>query len=211
MSNEKMDQNKTNFSFNSLLIGLLIGVGIYYLSSKVFSEPGLDNIDEIIAAVPDSIQGSKSTYILKAVQFNARIQDEIDSYNNSNRISREFQDQLTGYKRECPDDTIKGVNFELIPIISSILEGQDKASIQDLILENYGVFVAFGKYPNASEIVLPQSMVPNNYTDDYEGRRTVFINYTKTENDGSISYLNDNSDVRLGDNLGKVCPRYCPQ
>jgi hypothetical protein len=199
-----------------ILTGMIIGGLLCFLFDYINSKPPtLDNVDEIIQAIPGNKKDSASQYVLKAVQLNARLQSELDSYTRNTRISQSLQLEIAGAERNCKGDTIKGVNFEIIPLIKSLLIGQNHEFIEDLELTNYGIFVAFGIYPSVRPLEFPVDINVTEYNDFYKDRRTAFINYTKIVGSDTL-YLNEptngtNPTSRIADNLGMVCPRYCPQ
>jgi hypothetical protein len=223
-----MNNNKNQTSFSQILFllgGILIGMGIF----KFFLKGGdsINNTDEIIAAIPEDKRSDPSKYIFGAVKFTARLEKEISEYKKTTSINRVIQDLLANGKNSsvskqmiansfvsCPDDTIQGVNFDLIPIITSLLKGQNKTNIADLVTANYGIYVAFARYPDSKPSYIPNDVISDaDYNSYFKGRRTAFLNYTF--NSGSASapeytYLNFNNE-RLGDDIGMICPHHCPE
>ncbi|MFZ1750347.1 MAG: hypothetical protein WAU01_09155 [Saprospiraceae bacterium] len=212
----------------SFLIGILLGAAllIVYNIMKGEGEPSKD-VEKIFAAVPESQKGNESEYIIKSIQFNDRIQAELDSYNRPTSISRDAQKLIAGglyggskLPNTSPTgDTMRGINFDIIPLIKSLLNGQNKKNVSDLTLSGYGIYVALGRYPAAMFPNFP--FTEDVYKADYSLRKTAFINYTISNTQArnlmdspSYTFLNadggSDSSFRLADNIGNVCPPNCP-
>jgi len=236
-STENETQKSSSWSLMSLLAGVVLGVFIFMMYTKI-SGGGetLAGLKDILAAVPekDKVDGSK--YILNTVTFAARLQDEIASYDRKTAISKETQDKISGALStessnsmakismnaklmNCLDDTIKGVTFDLIPIVSSLLNGQNASSITNLTLTGHGIYVAFGRYPDTIPNDFPADITSQMYDMHYKSKRTAYLNYVKKiqssgQPDPQFIFLNQNGgsdpNYRLADNFGKVCPTICP-
>lgn len=187
--------------------------------------------DTILAAVPEKYKSNPSEYILKSVQLAARLETEIANAKKTS-ISAELQEKMAIVKKSdtinnggkpqinqvkmmatrsmtnCPDDTIKGVKFDLAPIMASLLLGQQKTSITDLKLNGYGIYVRFAKH----EMTKPEEydITDAEWAENYAGKKTVFINYSQNLTGGGYQLLLDSNNELLGDNFGMICPNYCP-
>lgn len=236
---QNSSSSNSSWSFLSLITGAVVGGTSLYLVNTLNPSPDtLTDIQQIIEAVPDSLNENEvSDYILSSVEFRARLQGELNSYDKETSISKEVQDLLTGSynngsgqpaskamglmsSNNCADDTIKGVNFDLLPLINSMMSGQNITDVSKLTLNGYGIYVAFSKYPDSifSGFPHPEQI----FNQDYKSKRTAIIHYTQrltkvigTQTQDSFYFLNKNGgsdpNLRLADNLGMVCPRHCPK
>lgn len=178
---------------------------------------GLSNADKILAAVPEKFKENPEEYILRSVEFSARLQKELDEAPNT-RISEDIQKLFSRKKNSqilraaVPPSVIasEGVSFNLPSIISSLMQSQGTNNVQNLTFVNRGIYVEFGEYPE----IKPQdlSIDPVLYPTHYSNRETAIIKYFKIENPTTSKdtvFLRQNGSV-IADDLGATCPRICP-
>ena len=193
-----------NVGFGFYLFILAIGA---FLSSCGTNIP---NSETILAAVPEEYKDNPGEYILNSVQFASQLQNQLNNATNTS-IPEELQHLISENMNEkCPDDTIRGVNFKLSSLMATLLRAQSNMSIFDMLSKDYGIYVAFGKYPSTKPVEFTTfGISDSDYILNYAGRRTAYINYTITNN-GSTTFLKDANNQLVGDNFGTPCPRICP-
>lgn len=211
-------------------------LGMFVISFFLFALVGCDNnlkdADAILAAVPEKYKSNPSEYILKSVQLAARLETEIANAKNTS-ISEEIQEKMAIVKKSdtindggkpqinqmkmmstmsmtnCPGDTIEGVKFDFTPLLASLYLGQQLTSVTDLTFEGYGIYVRFAEHGATK----PASYTMSNteWAENYANKKTVFINYSQNLTGNNYKLLVDSSGKILGDNIGMICPNYCPQ
>ncbi|MFN8339236.1 MAG: hypothetical protein U0T36_09470 [Saprospiraceae bacterium] len=214
-------RNKSTLRYEPKSIGL--GFCIFILAISVFlsscGSKGFPNADKILAAVPEKYKENPEEYILKSVEFSARLQKELEAARNT-RIPVSLQDQITNKiskstARLNESDVIQsqGVNFQFASIINSMILCQSNESefssdeLFDLTLPDYGLYVEFGAYP--SEKPDTMNVDPNFYNENFSNRTTAILKYTKIV--GGDTLLLKVNDAVVADDLGFPCPRYCPK
>lgn len=204
-----------NVGFGFYLFILAIGAFLSSCGSKGFS-----NAEKILAAVPEKYKANPEEYILKSVEFSARLQNELDAAPNT-RITEDIQKlilskkNLQTYTRATaavpPVIESNGVSFNLSSIMSSILLSQGTNNVQNLTFVNRGIYVEFGEYPE----IMPQGLPvdPVLYPTHYSMRETAIIKYIKIDNPTTSKdtvFLKNSGGSIIADDFGTPCPRICP-
>lgn len=202
------------FNWLSFLAGLLAGMFILYLINGQYIRLDKAAFGE---SIPKGFNNAQATELItKRVRDVERIDKELKSYTADTGISKKLQEAISGNSGASNGfkDTLKGITFDLEPILKSIMTGQGISSISDLIVKDHGIYVALGSYPDKKPDEFPKEITDSIYNVDFRYRQTSYVNYvSKVFENGGMTYryiVNPKTKETIGDNWGNRCKPNCP-